>query len=263
MPVIPKKHYGVLTMEFKSTCMGISLCLITILAASPAVSQDEDNWDFNLAPLYLWAISIDGDLGIRGRTAEASIDFQNVWNNLEGVFTMRFNGIYRKKYGFILDYNYLDLGTEKDSRKINTEVSFTSQIINLAGTYRLLDGAHTLDGVAGIRYNNLDAGINLRNLGINLGGDQDWVDPIVGLRYNYTISDQWSLLLYGDIGGFSVSSNFTWQGLGLISYQPWKNVALVAGYRAIGTDYENGSGNNKFVFDATIYGPILGFDIHW
>ena len=146
---------------------------------------------------------------------------------------------------------------------VNTEVEFKSQIVNLAGSYRFIDGPHTLDGVAGIRYVKMDAGINLRNAGINLDGDQDWVDPIVGLRYDYQIADKWAMRLYGDVGGFGVSSDFTWQGFGLIDFQPWKNVAFVAGYRAIGTDYETGSGNDKFIFDATVHGPVIGLNISW
>ena len=247
----------------KSIRRGLLICMLTFLVPSIAWSQEESNWEFNLAPLYLWAISIDGDMGIRGRTNSASVDFSDIWDNLEGVFTVRFNGLYRKKYGFIFDYNYLDLGTEKVTDLVNVDVGLKSQIINLAGSYRFLNGDHTLDGVAGIRYMNLEAGIELNDVGASLDGDQDWIDPIVGLRYNYAFTDKWSLQLYGDIGGFGVSSDFTWQGLALIDFQPWKNVAFVAGYRGIGTDYETGSGADQFTFDATVHGPLIGVDIRW
>ena len=239
------------------------VCLVTMLFPAGARSQEESNWQFNLAPFYLWAISIDGDLGIRGRTANASIDFSNVWDNLQGVFTVRFNGLYKNKIGFVFDYNYLDLGKEKVSDLVNVDAGFKSQIVNLAGTYRLIDGPHVLDGVAGIRYTKLDAEVDFNNLQISLDGNQDWTDPIVGLRYDYQLADQWTLRLYGDIGGFGVSSDFTWQGLAMIDFQPWKNVAIAAGYRAIGTDYETGSGNDKFTYDATVHGPVVGIDIRW
>jgi hypothetical protein len=42
--------------------------------------------------------------------------------------------------------------------------------------------------------------------------------------------------------------------------QPWKNEAIVVRYRAIGTDYETGSGNRIF-YDATVHGPLVGIDI--
>jgi hypothetical protein len=246
----------------KAIRMGILAVTIAMVLPSTVLSQEAD-WQFELAPLYLWAILIDGDLGVRERTAGVSVDFGDVWDNLEGVFTLRFNGLYRGKFGFVLDYNYLDLGTEVTKQGANLEVDFKSQILNAAAIYRFIDGPHTLDGAAGIRYTNLDARIDLRNIGVRLDGDQDWVDPIVGLRYAYQIADKWTLRLYGDIGGFGVSSDFTWQGLGLIDFQPWKNVAIVAGYRAIGTDYETGSGMDQFSYDATVHGPVLGIDIRW
>ena len=241
----------------------IVITLVIKLSPLPAFSAQDSNWQFDLAPLYLWAINIDGDLGIRGRTTSASVDFDTVWDNLEGVFTVRFIATHRSKFGFLIDYNYLDLGKEKVTGAGNIEAEFNSQILNFAGTYRFLDGPHSLDGVAGIRYTKLDSGIALNDLGIELSGDEDWVDPIVGLRYSYTLTDRWTLRLYGDIGGFGASSDFTWQGLGLIDFQPWKHVAIVAGYRGLGTDYQSGSGADTFTYDAVVHGPIVGIDIRW
>lgn len=253
-------------MEGRKLQTPLMLLIVFIsMAVSPALafSEEKDNWQFDLAPFYLWAISIDGDVGIRGRTASTSIDFTDVWDNLQGVFTARLNAVYRENFGILVDYNYLDLGKEPATKAGDIEAGFKSQILNLAGTYRLMGGRHTLDGIAGIRYTKMDTGIDLRNLGVSLNADQDWVDPIVGLRYDYRISDSWSLRLYGDIGGFGVSSDFTWQGLGLIDFQPWDNIAFVAGYRAIGTDYETGSETDKFAYDATVHGPVVGLDIRW
>ena len=242
----------------------VLVCLTVAFSPAKAFSQEGSDWEFSLAPLYLWAIKIDGDLGIGGRANGVSVDFGDIWDNLEGVFTVRFNGLYRNKFGFVFDYNYLDLGTEQATDLAGrVEVGSKSQILNLAGSYRLMDGRHTVDGVVGIRYMKMESEINLRDVGVNLDGDEDWVDPIIGLRYDFQIADKWTLRLYGDIGGFGVSSDFTWQGLALIDYQPWKNVAIVAGYRAIGTDYETGSGANEFIYDATTHGPVIGVDIRF
>jgi len=244
--------------------------LITIIFAAAillpplqAFSQNESDWDFSLAPFYLWAISIDGDIGLREQTASTSLDFGDVWDKLNAVLTLRFDTIYRNKFGFLVDYNYLDLGKEKVTDAVNAEASFKSQILNLAGTYRLKSGTHTWDLLAGARYTALDAEVSLRNLGADLSGDQDWIDPIVGARYLYEINDNWAVRLYGDIGGFGVSSDLTWQALGLVDFHPWEHVAIVAGYRAIYTDYETGSGNSQFSYDATVHGPLIGLDIRW
>ena len=63
------------------------------------------------------------------------------------------------------------------------------------------------------------------------------------------------------MSGFGVSSDFTWQALGLIDFQPWKHAAIVGGYRAIATDYTSGSGRDKFTYDAIVHGPVLGLDV--
>jgi hypothetical protein len=240
----------------------LSICLAVAASPLTASSEEVNNWEFDLAPFYFWAINIDGDLTVRGRVASASVDFGDIWDNLEGVFTTRFIAVYRKKFGLLVDYNYLDIGKEPLSRVTASQVGFESHVLNIAITYRLMDGKHTLDGAAGARYVKLDSEFDFRNRGITLQGDQDWTDPIVGLRYSYAFSDKWTLRMYGDIGGFGVSSNFTWQGLAMIDFQPWKNVSIVAGYRGIGTDYETG-GIEEFEYDTTIHGPIFGLDIRW
>lgn len=247
----------------KPTLRILIFILVVTLLPAIAIGQQDNDWGFDLAPLYFWAISIDGDTGIRGQTARTEIDFSDIWDNLEGVFTLRLIAEYRQKFGLLLDYNYLDLGKETQEGAVDLDVGFKSQILNLAGTYRIWDGRHTLDGVAGIRYTSLELDVNLRTLGARLNGDQDWVDPIVGARYSYQMTDRWTLRLYGDIGGFGAGSDFTWQGLGLIDFQPWKNVAIVAGYRGIGTDYESGSGADKFTYDAVVHGPLIGLDIRF
>ncbi len=243
--------------------LALALFSLAVLVPQQAFSQEEGDWTFSLAPLYLWAISIDGDLGVREKNVSASIDFGDVWDNLHGVLTFRFDTFYRNRFGLIVDYNYLDLGKEKETDKFNIEAGLTSQILNLAGAYRLKGGTHTWDALAGIRYTVLESDITLNNLGVELSGDQDWVDPIFGGRYIYTINDRWALRLYGDIGGFGASSDLTWQALGMVDFQPWKNVAVVAGYRAIYADYETGSGADRFSYDATTQGPLIGIDIRW
>jgi hypothetical protein len=237
--------------------------VVIAIYSGAAIAQDENDWEFDLAPLYLWAINIDGDLGVRDQTTSLNIEFSDIWDNLEGVFTVRFNAVYRKKFGLFLDYNYLDLGTEKQRNVVNTDIGFKSQIFHLGGSYRFMDGRQVLEGLAGIRYIDLEAEVNFNTIGRSINRDQDWVDPVVGLRYGFHMTDQWTLRLYGDIGGFGAGSDFSWQGVALVDFQPWRYVAIVGGYRAIGADYETGSGIDLFTYDAVVHGPLIGIDIRF
>ena len=163
----------------------------------------------------------------------------------------------------ILAVNFIYIACLNTLSQILCIVSMKTQILNLAAIYRLMDGMHTLDGVAGLRYNLPDVGIDLIGTRVNLKEDKGWADLIIGARYAYQISDKWALRLYGDIDGFGVSSNFTWQGIGLIEFQPWKRMVIVAGYHAIGTDYESGSDSDKFTCDVTVHGPVIEVDIRF
>jgi hypothetical protein len=50
----------------------------------------EGNWEFNLAPFYLWAVSIDGDVEIGPQGNNVSLDFGDIFDNLESVFIVSF-----------------------------------------------------------------------------------------------------------------------------------------------------------------------------
>ena len=69
-----------------------------------------------------------------------------------------------------------------------------------------------------------------------------------------------------DIGGFGVGSDFAWHAWGLLGYRfslfsKDNNAAVFGGYRALSWDYTDGSGEDKFEWDVTLYGPILGLQI--
>jgi hypothetical protein len=68
------------------------------------------------------------------------------------------------------------------------------------------------------------------------------------------------------IGGIAFGSDFAWDAIGLIGYRfplfsKENNAAVFAGYRALHQDYTDGSGDDKFKWDVTLDGPILGLKI--
>ena len=74
--------------------------------------------------------------------------------------------------------------------------------------------------------------------------------------------------MIGDVGGFGVGSDFTWGAMGTIGYNfrlfsEKNNARAAVGYRAIYQDYTDGSGDDKFKWDVTYHGPILGLVIEF
>ena len=48
--------------------------------------------------------------------------------------------------------------------------------------------------------------------------------------------------LRGDIGGFGVGTEFTWNIVGVAAYRAWDNVDILAGYRVLSYNIESGHG---------------------
>ncbi len=91
------------------------------------------------------------------------------------------------------------------------------------------------------------------------------MELLIGLSTLWDLSERWALQLRGDIGGIAFGSDFAWDAFGLIGYQfslfGEDNARVLAGYRALSQDYTDGSGRNKFKWDVTLHGPILGLAI--
>lgn len=136
-----------------------------------------------------------------------------------------------------------------------------------------------LDLVVGGRYWNIETDLKLgltatvdfaalglrrsRSLAIADGGTVDWFDPLVGLRLRHQLAPGQDLFARGDIGGFGVGSDFSWNAIAGYSWEcrcrPFgATLSGFVGYRALYADYAQGSGNRQFEWDMLIHGPVIG-----
>lgn len=86
-----------------------------------------------------------------------------------------------------------------------------------------------------------------------------WIDPIIGARTIADIGKRWRVHGHGDIGGFGIRSDLTWQLLGSIGYEIATGTVLRFGYRHLDVDFENDE--NGFIFDTGTGGWVLGVTI--
>jgi len=90
-----------------------------------------------------------------------------------------------------------------------------------------------------------------------LAASTNWVDPFIGFRARAILCDQWYAALRGDIGGFGIGSELTWNAFAALGYQMKENTTLELGYRHLSIDYESGG----FSMDASMSGPYLGLGV--
>ena len=73
------------------------------------------------------------------------------------------------------------------------------------------------------------------------------------------LNDRLSLTGYGDIGGFGVGSDFTWQAIAALDWRVSEKSSASVGYRWIQIDYDAGRAN----IDLNMSGPIIGASLRF
>jgi len=231
--------------------------------ASSEIATDK-NWKWSMSPMYLWAASIDGDLTVRGIKVDVEASFSDIAENLDGALMFHFEGLYKEHWGFFADLMYIRLNPDDESTPHgDISIDYEQTLAEMGGYYRYTTGDHSVDGLGGLRYTSLKGDLGLPAPLPDVDQRKDWLDPFFGARWIWRLTDKWDLRLRGDIGGFGIGSDLTWNAYGLIAFKPWKHVGFGGGYRALYQDYSTGSGSHRFSYDATMYGPILGLDITW
>jgi hypothetical protein len=243
--------------------------------AFPAPPSLTSPWKFTLEP-YLWLPAMKGDVTVRNRTADVDLNVYDALNLIFDAFKFGAMGRFEAQKGnllFTLDVDYVDLEDEQTTAR-GLESAITSQTLltEFGAGYRLgtwplspdVRPSFSVDFLTGGRYVRLESGIKIREGGprgrINVEVDDtvEWLEPFVGGRVLLALSRQASFVVRGDVGGFGVGSELTWNVVGNFLYQVSRTVYLSVGYRALDMDYEQGSGISRFKFDMRLHGPVLG-----
>jgi hypothetical protein len=235
----------------------------------PVAAEYPDRWTFTVAP-YLWGAGLNGDVGLFGREpVNVDMSFSDIFNNL------RFGGmmvaeLHNGTWGVFGDLIYVKTKSDESITRnilgVPTVLSASVETSSFAGTlmgeYRVYATESTsLDVLGGVRIWSVDNDINARlstggpRLASFSGSDGDtWVDPMVGAKVRFNTGTPWYFTAWGMVGGFGAGSEISWDVLGGVGYQWNQRLSTVAGYRALGVDYEH----DGFVYDIVQHGPFLG-----
>lgn len=270
--------------------MGLTVVLLVFtVGATARADTNAEKWKFTITP-YLWAIALNGDVALGQRTADLDVGASDLIDNLnfalmgegeatKGRWTLYLDGVYADLAGddtAVMDSRFVDVS-------VAAEVTSKLGIVGGGVMYRLGEwplrsnggkggsasgDTWSLEALAGVRYTDLEVQTQVSS-SFALGPGQsssvrqqdrsvDWVDPIVGLRTQFHLGEKWDLLLRGDIGGFGVGSEFTWNAFGGAAYRFHRGMRVVFGYRGLYQDYKTGSGADFFAWDMTLHGPLVG-----
>jgi hypothetical protein len=233
----------------------VHCCALSLLAsvlATPLGAQERKSWSFG-AGLYGLASGMTGDLGIGPVNADLDMKFNDIWDNLELGAMGKFRAGYGR-WSIDTDVIFMRLGMSKSVFSADIDQWMVEPSLNFRFN-------KYVEASAGVRYNSYEA--EIRGPGILpdarvLSGRQNWWDPVVGLNLTLPFARRFSFNVGGDIGGFGVGSDFTWQAFPYFNWQISETFSVQAGYRLINTDYESGSGLQRFKYAVLSYGPQVG-----
>jgi hypothetical protein len=231
---------------------------VPALAGTQPVATTESGWHVRTA-LYGWATMLDGDVTLRGIDAPVDVGFDEILDNLDYA-VMGVVEIGRGEWSFFADLFLAQLSAGASKGNLEFETQLDQFIGTFAITRNVINEPRTrLDLYAGARVNSmeLDLDIETNRLGTFSGSQaKTWVDPVIGIRFQQELTDRFFVRAVGDIGGFGVSSDLTWQALAALGYHISDSSSVALGYRGIGTDYEGGD----FGYDVISHGLIIGFE---
>lgn len=234
----------------------VALAGVLASVTSPVVAEDLDPWRFDAA-LNVFMAGMSGEVVAKGVPAHVDATFKNIFENLEASAAGRFTLGYARWF-LTTEFSYLKLGADVSTAEFDME----QWLVEPAIGYTL---ASSVQVFAGARYNNIDGDITFRGAAGRVEvGTQAWWDPILGANLSLPLlKGCLSLDGHFDVGGFGAASDLTWQAFPYVNWRfaRWGSAQL--GYRWFGTDYETGSGVNRFRYDVVLQGPQIGLTAHF
>ena len=243
------------------------LCAAVLLSSAQplrAEEPEESDWVVRAAP-YVWFTSLEGDVATIAGIPPADIDagFSDIFDKLN-FGAMGYAEARRDRFGVGADLLYLDItadGGGPTPAFSKAELDLKAFIGTFLGFYQFVQEEEgTADVLLGARLWATDTELTLAP-GAAPGratDDQEvWADPIVGLRGFLPLPHDFGLRAYGDVGGFGLASDITYQFIGSVNYafSDWGTADV--GYRYLKVDYDDGD----YLLDVAFQGPFVGLVI--
>lgn len=237
--------------------------------------QDEDQWRYSLTLSAFLPARTTGTSTVAGTSVDLDLSFGDAINLLDFALAGR-GEMWHRDFGVILDLNYVNLGLNNTltlpvppapAANVNVDVKqswagllLAKRVVN--STYGADNLRYSLDLQAGARLNRIKQQITLTTPGPApvLGGTETWLEPVIGGRGIWELSDKWSGVLSADFGGFGAGGNDLQFGLNAsVTRKIGKNKSLRLGYRYYSIDYSTTRSDGLFAYDVVQHGPILAF----
>jgi hypothetical protein len=237
--------------------------------SNPAVGDNQ--WHLLVAP-YAWASSIHSKVTIGNFDATSTVTFSDLLRNLQGAGQIHLEA-QKNQFGFFLDPTYMKIRGDATFNGLHNgaappvvrDLTLTMEmwLVEFGGFYQVgkwpINGNSgqkvTVDILGGGRLWYLHSDLDTTSP-INPTKTVNFVDPIIGARVTADLTKKVVVNLRGDVGGFGVGSDISWNGVLTFGYRFTPSITAMLGYRVLYVDYKADS--KRVRYEETLYGPMAG-----
>jgi hypothetical protein len=229
-------------------------------------------WEFILRPT-LWVPEVTGKFTVDGIKPHLDVDLGDSFNQIdEGHFTPSGALEVRKgDFSLLAEFTSINYAGTDEEPSGDTDLEILHLVTELGASYRFWDWAFSwtqgpyfhFDVIALGRYAHVVADHDVEGPTPSAEESQEWLEPAVGARISAELVEDLDAFVKTDFGGFGIGSKFTWTLQFGIGWKVWPYIVIDAGYRVLDVYFIDGDGTDKFRYDATLYGPYLGFDFRF
>lgn len=234
------------------------------MALTPEPSPTVKEWQFSFAP-YLWAAGLSGETANFGLpTVEIDQSFGDILSDIDFGFMAAGDARY-DRYSIMTDIIYARVTTDAATPRgvVASQVRLKTESFAafVGGGYSVIENANgRLDIVGGARIWSVSTRVSFEGGlldDVSRTDSATWVDGLVGVRAMYSITPEVYLTGWGLIG--AGGADLDWDAMAGIGYKFSDRISAIAGYRALGVDYDD----DTLTYDIIQHGPMLGMAVHF
>lgn len=233
-------------MKIKKILVSLA-CVTALLSAVPVAAE---GLEYSITP-YLWGSGLDGSVQMGEVGGDLDVSFSDLASNMDIAVPIHFEAK-GPVWTLIAEVFFVGLSTDLEMDLGTSDVDMF--MAELLSGYQFSNHAELLFGA---RYTSLESELNFKGPGPGAGpsfeADQNWVDPVVGIRYGGPISRKWEFIIRFDAAGFGLGSDLTLNFRTGFGVNVSDVTRLTFGWHTMDIDYDD----NDFVYDMTQQGPEL------
>ena len=240
---------------------------VVFLAMGSVIAQAQEGggWQCELTPYFTLA-GINGSVRpVGGKTISISASPGDLLTNLDVGGSVAFEARHGR-WGVVFDGIYMKLSknvTLRDSLYSSVDVGVKSGITSIEALYRAADQKDlTVDVVGGVRFWATETKLDYNEAQLpakTVTNEKNWTDPVIGSRLKVGLADDLKFNALLDLGGFAVSSRFTYQVYLGAEYRFNDDLSGKFGYRLMGIDYDNEGYTNNLLIHGLTVGVTITF----